>query len=390
MRISKSSAQEIVEEIGKLVKQNINLMDETGHIIASNDPARIGNFHEGAYRIITNHLKELYITPELEKTLPLVRQGINLPIEVDGDVEGVIGITGTYDEVIKYGQIVKKMAEILIKERIALDAERLDSRIRSRFLEDWVLGDGLSNPRSLSERGYAIGIDIRKKRRCMVISARDLSYYTSTLEGQQFIEQVEEAVAGQMEAWQGTIILRNAARQILLVSSRSTGEMQAIARKLTELIETRFGIRAIVGIDGPEQDVHTAYLQANRAWRVAHHAAQPIVCYEDLNVELILDHIPQKSKIAYLCKIFPGCSSAEIRDFTALLGAYFQAEGSLQTAADAMFIHKNTLQYRLKRMAEITGLDVRKPSNAPALYLAMLLAMDLESDGLSTDFTNLD
>ena len=55
-----------------------------------------------------------------------------------------------------------------------------------------------------------------------------------------------------------------------------------------------------------------------------------------------------------------------------------------------MFIHKNTLQYRLKRMAEITGLDVRKPSNAPALYLAMLLAMDLESDGLSTDFTNLD
>ena len=95
MRISKSSAQEIVEEIGKLVKQNINLMDETGHIIASNDPARIGNFHEGAYRIITNHLKELYITPELEKTLPLVRQGINLPIEVDGDAEGVSGITGT-------------------------------------------------------------------------------------------------------------------------------------------------------------------------------------------------------------------------------------------------------------------------------------------------------
>ena len=81
-----NSAQQIVEEIGKLVKQNINLMDETGHIIASNDPSRIGNFPVGAYRIITNHLKELYITPELEQTLPLVRQGINLPIEVDGNV----------------------------------------------------------------------------------------------------------------------------------------------------------------------------------------------------------------------------------------------------------------------------------------------------------------
>ena len=93
MILSKSSAQQIVEEIGKLVKQNINLMDETGHIIASNDPARIGSFHEGAYQIITRHLTELYITAELEKTMPLVRKGINLPIEAEGKVMGVIGIT---------------------------------------------------------------------------------------------------------------------------------------------------------------------------------------------------------------------------------------------------------------------------------------------------------
>ena len=101
MKISQNSAQQIVEEIGKLVKQNINLMDETGHIVASNDPARIGNFHTGAYRIIQNRLKEFYITPELEREMPNVRRGINLPIEVDGEVQGVIGITGDYSEVIK-------------------------------------------------------------------------------------------------------------------------------------------------------------------------------------------------------------------------------------------------------------------------------------------------
>ena len=52
-------------------------------------------------------------------------------------------------------------------------------------------------------------------------------------------------------------------------------------------------------------------------------------------------------------------------------------EGSLQKAAQQLFIHKNTMQYRLKRLAEITGLDVRKPSQAPSLYLAMLLYLDL-------------
>ena len=114
MQLSRRSAQQIVEQIGKLVRQNINLMDESGHIIASTDPKRIGSFHQGAYRIISERLPELYITPEMET--PSVRQGINLPLEVKGKVVGVIGITGGYQEVFSYGQIVKKMTEILIAE----------------------------------------------------------------------------------------------------------------------------------------------------------------------------------------------------------------------------------------------------------------------------------
>ena len=64
MHISKTSAKQIVNEISKLVKQNINLMDETGCIIASCDKDRIGQFHEGAYKIITEKLDEYYITDE--------------------------------------------------------------------------------------------------------------------------------------------------------------------------------------------------------------------------------------------------------------------------------------------------------------------------------------
>lgn len=219
MKISKNSAQQIVKEIGKLVRQNINLMDETGHIIASNDPSRIGNFHEGAYRIIQGHLSEFYITPELESQMPNVRQGINLPIEVGGEVQGVIGITGDYADVIKYGQIVKKMAEILIRERIDLDTRHLDQRVRSRFLEDWILGSGLSNPQALSERGFALGIDIRTPRRCIVVSAKNREAYTGSLEGQLLIEKMEGLISAHL-APKNCIILRNAARQILLLQKR--------------------------------------------------------------------------------------------------------------------------------------------------------------------------
>lgn len=346
MRISKSSAQQIVEEIGKVVHQNINLMDETGTIVASNDHSRIGNFHQGAYQIITEHLPELYITPELERALPMVRAGINLPIEVDGQVEGVVGITGAYEEVIQYGQIVKKMAEILVRERIAMDEQRLDLRVRSRFLEDWILSDGLGQPQTLSQRGFALGIDIRIPRRCMVASVRNRTYYTNSLEGQQLIESVEQEVERFLSG-RSHLVLRNAARQILLLPSQSTRALETLGRELAGNILKKFQVQLIVGIDGKQEAVHGAYLQANRAWRVANHSRDPIICYETLSTELILDDISQDAKRQYIAKIFGNCAAHRIREYIPMLEAWFEAEGFLGKAADALYIHKNTLQYRI-------------------------------------------
>lgn len=383
MKISTASAQQIVEEIGDLVKQNINLMDHTGHIIASNDPARIGNFHPGAYEVISRHIDELYITAEREQTDCLVRQGINLPIEVDGQVECVIGITGLYEEVIQYGQIVKKMAEILIRERIMLDAQRLDQRIRTRFLEDWIIGDGLANPQNLAERGYALGIDISIPRRCVVVSPRKPELYTASLDGQVFLEQIESTITSHLPA--GCMVLRNTGRQILILPKRSTRELTKFCHTLTEAVHKRLDVQLVCGIDGTGADLHTAYLQANRAWRYANHPLRSMAQYESLRAELILDHVSKDRKLDYLRRVFPNCDNAQIREFILLLDAWFAAEGSLSTVAETMFIHKNTIQYRLKRLAEMTGLDVRKPSQAPALYLAMqfFMELDAEPDGLA-------
>ena len=52
MLLAARQAQDIVEEIGAIVGQNINMMDSDGVIIASTDPTRLGNFHEGAKHII--------------------------------------------------------------------------------------------------------------------------------------------------------------------------------------------------------------------------------------------------------------------------------------------------------------------------------------------------
>ena len=55
-----------------------------------------------------------------------------------------------------------------------------------------------------------------------------------------------------------------------------------------------------------------------------------------------------------------------------LLQSYYQQNLSIQETARILCIHKNTLQYRLKRIAGKTGLDPRIFCDAVSLYIATL------------------
>lgn len=68
-----------------------------------------------------------------------------------------------------------------------------------------------------------------------------------------------------------------------------------------------------------------------------------------------MDDVSRDRKQAYLKKVFRNCGNGEIAEQISLLEAFFSAEGSVQAISQALFIHKNTVQYRIKRLAELTG-----------------------------------
>lgn len=51
------------------------------------------------------------------------------------------------------------------------------------------------------------------------------------------------------------------------------------------------------------------------------------------------------------------------------LAMYIEKDGHLTAAAKALHVHPNSLQYRLKRIAELTGLHLRNPAERIGLYL---------------------
>jgi DNA-binding PucR family transcriptional regulator len=57
---------------------------------------------------------------------------------------------------------------------------------------------------------------------------------------------------------------------------------------------------------------------------------------------------------------------------TRTLRALFAAGGNASEAADRMFLHRNSMLYRLERVRKLTGLDLKDSRVALALQLGLL------------------
>ncbi|MDQ8736189.1 sugar diacid recognition domain-containing protein [Paenibacillus sp. LHD-38] len=121
--LTREIAETIVKETMNRLNRNINIMDKTGIIISSGDPTRIKQVHEGALEVIRTG-KPIIITSENTVQWEGTLTGINLPIEFQNKIIGVIGITGEPKEVEEFGGLVKMTTELMIKQSfLALQME---------------------------------------------------------------------------------------------------------------------------------------------------------------------------------------------------------------------------------------------------------------------------
>ena len=92
-------AQDFVEATSLLVGQRtINIMDQKGIIIASTEKHRIGDFHQGAAEVLETG-KPVLIKKEDLSRYPGTKEGYNMPIFLNDEIIGVVGIFGCEEEV---------------------------------------------------------------------------------------------------------------------------------------------------------------------------------------------------------------------------------------------------------------------------------------------------
>lgn len=380
MRLSSQIASSIVKEINQVIDENINIMDAKGIITASSDPQRIGNFLEGAHTVVEHNLDQLIIKSEDEYKGS--KPGINIPIRFREETVGVIGMTGSSEAVLRQGNIIRKMSEILLLDKYYRDQKTLEEKVRLRFLNDWLMGEVKIFSDPFIQRGLSFGIDIRVPRRIILFSVLPLD------DEQNFQSiSLESTVQEKMMRWAqrtGEVITYTAGSYVLMaVTNRSEDDMEKFCLNVKNIMESEFKVLIIAGFDEAHEDpreISLAHQQALKSLKTALRSKEPpIRSYQSINMEIFLGEISDHSKKEYLHRIFKGLDQSEINQRLQILEVYYDEEGSLQRTAERLFIHRNTLQYRLKKIFEETGYNPRSIKFSSLFYIAIHFYRDLYS-----------
>lgn len=389
MIIPKDQMQRIVEEMEKTIHRNINIMDEAGHIIASTDPKRIGTLHAAAAAVLKQNLDQLAVSEALEPAYPGSRKGINLPIVIHGQVAGVVGISGEPDEVKDFGSIIKRMTEILISEELQKEQTLLYDNAKNTFLYSWLF-ESNTDPeaqKQLELSGQLLGIDTTLPRTAVVMKPGAIpAGAQDALLTQELLTSLNRIVTHAAPAASGHVTLTMGTELLLLLCGSDIQTASAICRSAADAFYTRNQIRLAIGIGSSgagRDELLKSYREAERAAFLSlHTSGHEIKLFTESDLSLLLLQVPGRRRSDFLHHLFPDCPPEDLKQWMLLLRIFFDCNGSITEAAGQLFIHKNTLQYRLNKLKQTTGCDPRVYKEAFSLYTALTIyeSMDFHNN----------
>lgn len=356
----------LVNEIANSINEEVIITNEEGIIVASTDKERIDNYHEGAYLAMKNQ-KKMIMTEELTNQLQGVRKGIVLPIIIEKKPIGVIGLTGDPPTIEPYARIVQRMSELFIKETTdQMSQERMALNLE-HFIFDWI-----HNSISLDlliERSEFLNIDLSKYKQ--VISLHTVS----TMNNLTYKE-----IHRLKEMWdnnQNALFIRWGQEKIIIIDIGY--ESNVLYNKITQFIrhsETILGNKVFVGVGQQHnyENLSKSYEQSERAAIIAKKEKR-IIFEDQLRFEMLQYGLQKDIKKQFINRTISPL--LEEKHLLETLNSWLDNNMSIQKTAEALYIHKNTLYYRLQKMESLTNLDINNVDHVVLLYVALKFNVEL-------------
>ena len=167
-------------------------------------------------------------------------------------------------------------------------------------------------------------------------------------------------------------------------------ELEALAGAIVETLTTEsYPKRVYVGISTIVEslkDLAKAYKEARIALEVGKvfDTERNVISYNNLGIGRLIYQLPTTLCEAFLQEVFKKGSleSLESRDDDTQMKtvrAFFDNDLNVSKTAESLYVHRNTLVYRLEKIRKLTGLDLREFDHAVTLKVALMVRKYLAS-----------
>lgn len=349
-------AEEIVYQTMKRLHYNINIISTDGVILASGDKKRVDLIHEGA-KVVAKTAQPLMIDESNIHSYPNTKPGINMPITYQGEIVGVVGITGDPNQLKEIAELVQLTTEIMTHQ--ALTESKSEWQRKN---EDFVfksLVDGMPIENSLKNHIQKLSFDLKPPFQILLLSVDEeensnrLSFYLEDL----FFKL--PAFYGHLQLNEYYILLSG------MQEDQADNLINQLGQKKHKLPSIQIGVGSIV------QNLTQLPLAFHSAKTALQYAKKSglVTFFEDIELYSLFKDSEGEEVLHFVNRVLSKLSYKLLTT----LQTFFESNLQLNQCAQKLEIHRHTLTYRLHKIKQLTGYDPQFFEDAVVLKMAISL-----------------
>lgn len=378
MKILEYIAQDIAEKTTAILGYPISITDKEGYIIGSTDRSRLGIFHQPSLEVLKKNGMINCETVDEQKILP----GVSVPIIFNHKAIGVLGIVGNPSEVETYVQLVKNQVEMMCQEAFRKEMMDLESKMVEVFVQQMIHFENDESTNHILQYAKTLDYDLGINRTCILIDINMLSANLTVKKGSAgfydklsfpyFQREVLDFLSLIFRESKDDIIsFLNMERFIVIKSIKSEEAYSSFIKtleqklgKLNNFLESKYRFSAAISVGDIKnglQGIAESYRNATKAMMVGKKTDQAPKVYLyndwDITLKLIPKELAPDLQKKLLQMVKPLLQQDNYNILSTTFITYCRHNMNVSETARNMFIHRNTIIYRLQKISELTSLN---------------------------------
>ena len=343
--------QGVIQQMKETLDRVVGVIDENGAVIACSELSRMGEILEG-------------VVSELSSAPLLLRGGWTYkPFGSRPRPDYAVFVEGSDQLASKYAGIIC-VALSSIKQYYD---ERYD---RSNFIKNVILDNILPGDIYLKARELHLNADVvRVVLLIRVMDKNDVSVF--------------DVVQNLFPDRQKDFVINVGETEIALVKeirpSIESKDLEKLARSIVDTLTSEFYTHVSVGIGTVVtgvKDLARSFKEAQVALEVGKvfDTEKSIVSYDNLGIARLIYQLPTTLCEMFLKEVFKKGSIDSLDQETLFtIQRFFENNLNVSETSRKLFVHRNTLVYRLEKIKKLTGLDLREFDHAIVFKVALMV-----------------